>query len=79
MDNPHLHAYKPGRAMGERERQAVKPRVSVQETKESNLLAVKKYVGVVAVGETPSHTAEFTGESHRILNVYKLTHMRIST
>ena len=47
-------------------RQTVQPRVPAQGNKASKLLTGKS-VGVVVVGETPSLTGEFIGETHRVL------------
>ena len=40
---------------------------AVRENKASKPLAEKKSVGVEAVGETPSRTGEFIGETHGVL------------
>ena len=50
----------------ESERQSTQPRVPVQETKISKPLT-EKPVGIAVVGETPSLTGEFVGETHGVL------------
>ena len=47
-------------------RQTTQPRVPEQGNKASKPLAIKT-VGVTVVGETPSLTGGFTGETHRVL------------
>ena len=47
-------------------RQTTQPRVPARENKDSKPLTVKT-VGVAAVGELPSLTGEFVGETHRVL------------
>ena len=44
----------------------MQPRVTAWENKASKLLT-EKPVGVVVVGETPTLTREFIGETHRVL------------
>ena len=57
-------------------RQTMKPRFSVQETKDSKPKAVKKSVGIVMAGETLSLIGEFVGETHGVL---KYTHTHTHT
>ena len=45
----------------------MKPRVSALKTKDSKPQAVKKSVGVVVVGESPSLAGEFIGKTYRVL------------
>ena len=59
----HLHVDKPGGTTGEQDR-LCNPGFQCREIKPQNL-SLKKPVGVLAVGETPSLTAEFVGENHR--------------
>ena len=60
---PHLRVDKSGRTTGEQER-LHNPGFQRGEIKPQNL-RLKKPVGVEAVGETPSLTGEFIGETHR--------------
>ena len=62
---PHLHVDKVGGTTGERDRPC-NPEFQPREIKPQNLW-LKKPVGVAAVGETPSLTGEFVGETHRVL------------
>ena len=62
---PHLHADKRGGTSGEQDRLR-NPRIQCGEIKPRNF-SLKKPVGVESVGETPSLTGEFVGETHRVL------------
>ena len=62
---PHFHEDKPGGTTGERDRLR-NPGFQHWEIKFQNLW-LKKSVGVVVAGETPSLTGEFIGETHRVL------------
>ena len=63
---PHLHADKLGWTTGEWDR-LCNPGFQCREIKPQNL-CLKTPVGVeAAVGETPSLTGEFIGETHRVL------------
>ena len=56
----------------------MQPRGPVQVNKASKPLTGKP-VEVEAAGETPSLTGEFVGETHRVLEGHKPTHLGIST
>ena len=56
----------------------LQPWVLSQGNKASKPLTVTP-VGVAVVGETPSLTGEFIGETHRVLEHTQTTHLGIST
>ena len=62
---PHLCADKLGGTTGEQDRLS-NPGLQCREIEPRNL-RLKKPVGVAAVGEAPSLTEEFVGETHRVL------------
>ena len=64
----HLHVDKPGGRTGEWDR-LCNPGFQCREIKPQNLW-LKKPIGVVAAGETPSLTGEFTGKTHRGPRMY---------
>ena len=66
---PHLHEGKLEGMTGEQDR-LHNPGFQCREKKASKSLAVKP-VGVVALGEIPSLTREFTGEAHRVIKCTK--------
>ena len=60
---PHLHADKPGGTTGDRDKPH-NPEFQHEEIK-PQIFWLKKPVAVEAVGETPTLTGEFIGETHR--------------
>ena len=59
-------------------RQTTQPRFQGGIIKPQNL-SLKKPVGVVVAGETPSYTGESIGETQRVLECTQPTHLGVST
>ena len=74
---PHSRIDKPGGMAGERSR-LHNPGIQHGKYEASKPLTVKT-CGVAAVGETPSRTGEFVGETHRVLECTEAHPSRIST
>ena len=68
---PHSHTDKPKGTTREPDR-LHSPGLQCGKIK-TQILWLKKSVGVLAVGETPSFTGEFTGETHRVLECTQAT------